>query len=353
MNVKFNAMLGSDIGHWDVQDATKVLAESYELVEMGVLTHDDFRDFSFANAVAMHGGMNPNFFKGHRHRSGSGCRPEREAPGSLNLPPTLPLQLLRTGSDGTDPMNVHAGTIRIAMWSGPRNISTALMRAWENRRDVTVTDEPFYGYYLRMTGADHPGRDDIIASMPTDWREIVEWITGPVPEGHPVWYQKHMTHHILPEVGRDWFGELNNCFLIRDPGEVVASYERVRQNAIAEDLGYPQQAEIFDAVMSERGSAPPVLDSADVLANPEGTLKAFCESLDIPFADRMLHWPEGPRDTDGVWAKHWYASVEASTGFAPQKRSRPELTDAQAALAETCMPHYEHLKKFRICTQLF
>ena len=147
-------------------------------------------------------------------------------------------------------------TVRIAMWSGPRNVSTALMRAWENRPDAVVTDEPFYGYYLRRTGADHPGRDEIIRAMPTDWREIVEQITGPPPDERPVWYQKHMTHHILPEIGHAWLGRLHNCFLIRDPRDVVASYERVRETATPEDLGYPQQAGIFDAVMRERGDPP-------------------------------------------------------------------------------------------------
>ena len=239
-------------------------------------------------------------------------------------------------------------TVRIAMWSGPRNVSTALMRAWENRPDAVVTDEPFYGYYLRRTGADHPGRDEIIRAMPTDWREIVEQITGPPPDERPVWYQKHMTHHILPEIGHAWLGRLHNCFLIRDPRDVVASYERVRETATPEDLGYPQQAGIFDAVMRERGDPPPVLDSADVLADPEKVLKALCTALRLPFREEMLSWPIGPRSTDGVWAKHWYANVEASTGFAPPKASRPKLSDAQAELAETCRPFYETLRQYRI-----
>lgn len=243
---------------------------------------------------------------------------------------------------------VRSTPVRIAMWSGPRNISTALMRSWENRPDTAVIDEPFYGYYLNATGTDHPGRGEIIASMPDDWPEVVTQITGPVPEGRTVWYQKHMTHHILPEVGRGWLTAFRNCFLIRDPHEVVASYERVRPNATAEDLGYPQQAEIFEAVMKERGSSPPILEAADVLADPEGMLRALCAALDLPFTDKMLSWPPGPRDTDGVWAKHWYANVEASTGFAAPKRSKPELSDTQAALAGTCMPFYEELRQHRL-----
>ena len=245
-------------------------------------------------------------------------------------------------------MNTETKSVRIAMWSGPRNISTALMRAWENRSDTAVTDEPFYGTYLLESGADHPGRDEIIASMPTDWREVVDVITGPTPHGRAVWYQKHMTHHILPGTGRAWLSRMTNCFLIRDPRDVVASYERVRPNATAEDLGYPQQAEIFNAVRSDLGDLPPVLDAMDVLADPERCLRALCAALALPFTERMLSWPQGPRSTDGIWAKHWYANVEASTGFAPARLSRPELSDAQISLAEDCIPYYDQLRMFRI-----
>jgi hypothetical protein len=245
-------------------------------------------------------------------------------------------------------MEIETKPVRIAMWSGPRNISTALMRAWENRPDTAVTDEPFYGAYLLESGVVHPGRDEIIASMPTDWRVIVDEITGPVPHGRAVWYQKHMTHHILPGMGREWLCRMKNCFLIRDPREVVASYERVRPNATAEDLGYPQQVEIFNAVRADLGGAPPVLDSADVLADPERALRALCAALALPFIEGMLHWPQGPRDTDGVWAKHWYANVEASTEFGPARPSRPELSDSQAVLAEDCIPYYDQLRMFQI-----
>ena len=245
-------------------------------------------------------------------------------------------------------MNSTGDPVRIAMWSGPRNISTAMMRAWETRTDTTVSDEPFYGYYLERTGADHPGRDEIIASMATDWRQIVREITGPVPGGRTVWYQKHMTHHILPEVEKDWLHHLRNCFLIRDPHEVVVSYERVRPNATAEDLGYPQQAEIFAAVRRELDPVPPVLDSADVLADPERCLTALCGALGLPFSADMLSWPPGPRSTDGVWSRHWYANVEASTGFGSGRSTKPDLSRAQTELAAACMPHYEVLRECRI-----
>ena len=241
--------------------------------------------------------------------------------------------------------------IRLAMWSGPRNISTAMMRAWETRSDTTVSDEPFYGYYLERTGVEHPGRDEIIASMGTDWRRIVQDITGPIPGGRAVWYQKHMTHHILPEMGRDWLNKLQHCFLIRDPHDVVASYERVRPEATAEDLGYPQQAEIFDQVLYSADIPPPVLDSVDILANPERMLIALCAALDLPFTKTMLRWRAGTRTSDGVWAKHWYTNVETSTGFMAPRSSKSELSDAQKTLAETCQPFYERLHSFRISAE--
>lgn len=243
-------------------------------------------------------------------------------------------------------------TVRVAMWSGPRNISTALMRAWENRPDTEVSDEPFFGYYLHRTGVDHPGRDEVIRAMRTDWREIVDHVTGPPPDGRPVWYQKHMAHHILPEVDlARCLGRLRNCFLIRDPREVVASYERVR-SATPEDLGYARQVELFHAVARHQGAPPPVLDSSDVLADPEKALRTLCRALRLPFQREMLNWPAGPRDTDGVWAKYWYASVEASTGFSKflpgLKVSPSELSERQAELAEACRPFYETLRQYRI-----
>ncbi|MFU8821948.1 MAG: HAD family hydrolase [Gammaproteobacteria bacterium] len=237
---------------------------------------------------------------------------------------------------------------RIAMWSGPRNISTAMMRAWENRPDATVVDEPFYACYLAATGLDHPGRDDVIASQPTDWREVVAALTGPVPAARAVFYQKHMTHHMLPEFGRDWLDRVTNCFLVRRPAEVVASYVETRRAPTLEDLGFPQQAEIFDRVADRLGRAPPVLDAADVLRNPAGMLEALCEAVSIPFDARMLSWPPGPRRTDGVWAKHWYASVERSTGFNPLRANSKPVPPALASLVEAAQPIYERLAAHRL-----
>jgi hypothetical protein len=238
--------------------------------------------------------------------------------------------------------------LRIAMWSGPRNISTAMMRAWENRGDTAVSDEPFYAHYLVGTGAEHPGRKEVIASQSTDYASVVKMLTGPIPDGKLIWYQKHMTQHILPDRPLDWLAKLNNCFLIRSPEEVVTSFTKNRPDAAVWELGFEQQARLFDYVCDKLGAAPPVLDAADVLKNTARSLRALCERLGVTFSERMLHWPTGPRASDGVWAKHWYAAVERSTGFEPYKPRSVKLTAFQQRLTAQCCPHYEHLAAYRL-----
>lgn len=205
---------------------------------------------------------------------------------------------------------------RIAMWSGPRNLSTALLRSWGNREDTTVTDEPLYAHYLDTTGIDHPARAEILATSDHDWRRVTAWLTGPVPGGHTVWYQKHMTHHVTDDVDLGWLDGLRNCFLIRSPAEVIASYAQVRHDPTLDDLGLPQQWRLF-AHVADGGTVPPVIDAADLLRDPPTVLRAVCDATGVAFSDRMLSWPPGRRPTDGVWADHWYAAVERSTGFAP------------------------------------
>lgn len=241
-----------------------------------------------------------------------------------------------------------SGGLRIAMWSGPRNISTAMMRAWENREDTAVVDEPFYAHYLQATGVNHPGREEVLKSQSTDPAEVAAMLTGPIPDGKPIWYQKHMTQHMLPDMPLDWLDQVTNCFLIRDPEQVVASFTIQRPDAAAWELGFEQQARLFDYVCDRLGHAPPVIDAADVLKDPRGTLSALCAMLGIPFTDRMLHWPPGPRTSDGVWAPHWYAAVERSTGFAPYREREPKLSDFQWELADLCKAHYERLAKHRL-----
>jgi hypothetical protein len=241
--------------------------------------------------------------------------------------------------------------IRVAMWSGPRNISTAMMRAWGNREDCVVSDEPLYAHYLQATGIEHPGGDDVVAAGDTDWRRVVAALTlGPVPDGQPVWYQKHMSHHLLPGMSLDWIERLHNVLLIRDPRQVVASNVKSRAEVAPEDIGLAQQARLYDR-LCETGNAPPVIDAGDFLRAPEGHLRALCEWLGIPFSSRMLHWPAGPRASDGIWAPHWYARVLESTGFEAPQGETPRLSTGYAAVADACLPHYERLHGLRLVVQ--
>ena len=238
--------------------------------------------------------------------------------------------------------------VRIAMWSGPRNISTAMMRSFGNRADTWVVDEPLYAAYLRATGLEHPAREEILASQRDDWRAVTAELTGPVPGGRSVFYQKHMTHHLLPGTGREWLAEVTNAFLIRDPAGVVASYAKVRGAPTLEDLGFPQQVEIFRRCADRSGQAPVVVDAADLLAAPEAMLRLLCERLGVGFDPAMLTWPAGLRATDGVWAPHWYAAVEASTGFAPPSDRPPVVPDHLLDLLERCRPSYQELAAHRL-----
>ena len=235
-------------------------------------------------------------------------------------------------------------TVRVAMWSGPRNISTAMMRAWENRPDTVVVDEPLYAAYLAATGLDHPGREDVIASQPTDWREVVRSLNAPVDAD--VHYIKHMTHHLLPSMSLEWVPEFRNVLLIRDPAEVVASYVRSRESCEPDDIGLLQQARLLEVLPEDT----PVIDAGDFLRDPGAHLRWICDWLGIAFTDRMLTWPAGPRDSDGVWAPHWYAAVERSTGFEPWRPREVDLDTHDAAVAEACRPAYDllHARRLRL-----
>jgi hypothetical protein len=239
-------------------------------------------------------------------------------------------------------------TLRLAMWSGPRNLSTALMRSFGNRRDTAVWDEPFYAAYLAATGLDHPMRDAIVAAGEADPARVAGACLGPVPDGRAVFYQKHMTHHMLPDFDLGWTAGLTNAFLIRDPDRVVASYEAKRERATLADLGFERQAELFRREADRLGAAPPVLDAERVLADPEGRLRAFCARVGLGFDPAMLAWPPGPRPEDGVWAAHWYGAVERSTGFGPPAPPPPALGDAARRLADAARPFYDVLAPFAL-----
>lgn len=232
------------------------------------------------------------------------------------------------------------------MWSGPRNISTALMRSWENRPDTVVVDEPFYAHYLAVTGIDHPGREEVIASGETDWRLVVDELMGPVPDGTRVFYQKHMTHHVVADIDHDWMRGLTNVLLIRDPHEVVSSYVKSREQVNADDIGLPQQVALYDEWVAD-GRAPRIIDSADFLRDPETYLRGLCDLVGVAFTAAMLSWPPGPRTTDGVWGAYWYDAVWRSTGFAAYEPRDVDLHGHAAAVAEETLPLYERLRAAR------
>lgn len=236
------------------------------------------------------------------------------------------------------------------MWSGPRTISTAMMRSWEARGDCAVVDEPLYAHYLLRTGLPHPGAAEVIARHETDWRTVVGSLTGPVPGGggKAVFYQKHMTHHLLPEIDLGWVDGLVNCFLIREPRAVLVSLAKVLERPTLEATGLPQQVALFEREAARIGRVPPVVDSQDVLENPRRVLGLVCEAVRVPFTERMLRWPPGRRETDGVWAEHWYAAVEKSTTFGPPERREEAVPERLESLLRECEPLYERLRPHRL-----
>jgi hypothetical protein len=200
----------------------------------------------------------------------------------------------------------NTGTIRIAMWSGPRNISTAMMRAWENRADTQVTDEPFYAAYLATTGLDHPMREAVIAAQPVDWEECARLCAGET--GTPIHFQKHMCQHMIAQAPLGWMAACRHAFLIRPPEAVAASFHKGWAGMGADDLGFRRQAE---------------------------------------FDPAMLAWPAGPRGSDGVWGAHWYARVNQSTGFAPYQPPGPVPDQLEGIVAE-CRPYYDRMSAYKL-----
>src|SRR5690242_15565232 len=244
---------------------------------------------------------------------------------------------------------MNSAAIRIAMWSGPRNISTAMMRAWGNRSDTAVIDEPFYAYYLERTAKDHPMAAEVIASAENKWQKVATQLTeDPIPGQKRIFFQKQMTHHLLPEMGREWLTGLTNCFLIRDPREVILSYIKKNPDPELDDLGFVQQCEIFEFVHDRFKSIPPVIDADEVLRNPERILRLLCDAIGVPFDEAMLSWPRGLRETDGIWAKHWYDAVAKSTSFEPYKPREGKIPDSLREVYERCNECYERLFEHRL-----
>lgn len=238
-------------------------------------------------------------------------------------------------------------TRRIAMWSGPRNLSTAMMRAFSSRPDCAVSDEPFYAAYLAATGIVHPMNDAVLASQKQDPQAVAADLLGPVPGGRPVWYQKHMAHHMVEGFPLDWMDGMTNVFLLRSPERVLASYAQKREDVSLRDIGFAEQAALFDRVADRLGKPPPVVDSDDVRRDPRRTLSALCTAIGLDFDEAMLSWPEGQHPDDGVWAPHWYGAIFASTGFAPPDEKAVELPGHLQRISDEARVFYERMAVFK------
>ena len=234
----------------------------------------------------------------------------------------------------------------IAMWSGPRNISTAMMYSFANRSDCLAWDEPFYGAYLKESGLTHPMRENILQSCETDWSEVAKRCASQSEK--PIFYQKHMTHHMLANFSRKFIRTLTNSFLIRSPEKVLASYAKKHDEVSLHAIGFVEQAEIFDEVAQHLGHAPPVVDADLHLENPRESLVRLCAALAIPFDEAMLLWAKGPKSCDGVWAPHWYNAVWQSTGFEKQAEREISLSATLHKVADQARPYYEKLKAFAL-----
>lgn len=234
--------------------------------------------------------------------------------------------------------------MRIAMWSGPRNLSTTLMRSFAARADTAAIDEPFYAAYLDITGLRHPMTDEIMARHEAHPRKVIAHLTGPAPDGMAVFYQKHMTHHMVDAIPMDWLGQIEqHVMLIRHPARVVASYSRKMELLSAEVMGFPQQEQIWVQITEAKGTAPAVVDADMILADPEGVLRRLCGAIGLEWDGAMLSWPPGPRPEDGAWAPHWYDAVWRSTGFGAPPGPLPELSGEAAEIAEGALPGYQRL----------
>jgi hypothetical protein len=223
-----------------------------------------------------------------------------------------------------------------------------MMRAWGNRPDTVVCDEPLYAHYLRVTGLDHPGAAEVVAHHESNLERVIADLLAPLPEGASIFYQKHMAHHLLPDVPRAWLDEVTSAFLIREPADMLISLAQRLPNPRLEDTGLPQQVEIFERVKARTGATPPVVDARDVLADPRRMLGLLCDAVEAPFSERMLSWPPGIRPTDGVWARHWYDAVVRSTGWHPYHAKDEAIPDSLRGVELAARECYEVLWKVRL-----
>ena len=237
---------------------------------------------------------------------------------------------------------------RIAMLSGPRNISTAMMRSWESRADTFVIDEPFYPHYLSKTDVDHPGREEIIAAGEVDESVVGRKLISESKGNCSIYFQKHITHHLLPSVDREWMKFVTNCFLIRNPKDMIISYSKVHSDLNMHLLGLSEQYEIFNHVREITNEIPPVVDAKDILLNPRDVLSKLCIKVNVVFSEEMLSWSKGKRDTDGIWADYWYKNVINSTGFNTYREKEEDVPSKYLDLYEDCSKIYNKLSKYKI-----
>ena len=229
------------------------------------------------------------------------------------------------------------------MWSGPRNLSTALMRSFENREDTNVWDEPLYAYYLKETKKNHPFARDIIQMYETNIDKLINSISKKTKDQHS--YQKHMTHHILTSTPLNWIEKGVNCFLIRDPKEVILSY--IKKNVLnnSDDIGFPMQIKLFNLVKSF-GIRPIIINANDLSLNPKKNLSILCKKLDIPFSEKMLSWPKGKRESDGIWEKVWYKNVKASKNFEKLDKKYEKIPNRYKNIYSECLDIYNELNSY-------
>ncbi len=238
--------------------------------------------------------------------------------------------------------------LRIAMWSGPRNMSTTMMRSFGARSDSVCVDEPFYAAYLKSTGLEHPMSDEIFASQSSQPEDVIADLTGPVEASATVFYQKHMTHHMVDTIPRDWMAACRNVFLIRHPARVIPSYARKMESVSLEAIGFPQQLSLFEQARALEGRAPIVVDSTDILRAPDVKLRALCEALGLEWQSNMLAWSAGPKPEDGAWAPHWYDAVWSSTGFGSAPGELPDVPSEHQAIYADALAIYETLAAHRL-----
>ena len=234
------------------------------------------------------------------------------------------------------------------MWSGPRNLSTSMMYSFGNRIDTTIVDEPYYAAYLHYSGVVHPMNEEILNSQPWDPDLISAGLTKEPLNGFTIWYQKLMTHHMLPEFSLDWIAQQENVFLIRHPARVIASYAKKRGRLTLDDLGFAQQKRIFERCLTVCRTPPIVIDSDDILEQPKVALGALCAVLGIEFDSRMLNWPSGARQEDGVWAPHWYDAVHKSTEFGSISGPVPTLAVEFDEVLRPAMEIYAQLSELKL-----